>query len=423
MFNVRCWMFDGHWNPPHPVAFGDHPLPAGEGARRAGHRSTRVALFLLLATLLMAPGWAQATPSQDEQSWTLTTSDFATRRVRLASLADQAAQTIEPDGQRGEVAPQQLVRLERIGHSAAPAGDAPFVLHLRSGDRLFGNPVRLTETALVMQSALLGDVEIPLEQLAALARASEERDAAWRLSAPAADEILLANGDLMTGYLSAVDAETWTFADERGNESPLPADSVRQVRFADPGVAAERAGEGWRVRLIDGSLLTVSEVALADAEFALTYRGAQARQPETSVAWLEPVDGPVRWLADLPMAEAVHTPYLGASFPSIAEPSGHGARSFTVRSRSHLSFDIPQGYARLRTRYAMDRNMTQGSVDVRILLDGKVVHEHKALTAADTPEPVEVPLEGAARLTLEVDYGPGLDVQDVLHWIDPALVK
>jgi hypothetical protein len=198
---------------------------------------------------------------------------------------------------------------------------------------------------------------------------------------------------------------------------------VRQVRFADPGVAAERPTAGWRVRLVDGSLLTADEIALADGEFALTYRGAEARQPETSVAWLEPVDGPVRWLADLPMAEAVHTPYLGASFPSIAEQSPQGARSFTVRSRSRLSFDIPQGYSRLRTRYAMDRNMTQGSVDVRILLDGKVAHEHKALTAADTPEPVEIALDGAARLTLEVDYGPGLDVQDVLHWIEPALVR
>ena len=198
---------------------------------------------------------------------------------------------------------------------------------------------------------------------------------------------------------------------------------MRQVRFADPGVAAERPASGWRVRLVDGSLLTVDEISLAEGEFALTYRGAQVRQPETSVAWLEPVDGPVRWLADLPMAEAVHTPYLGASFPSVAEQSGQGTRSFTVRSRSRISFDIPGGFSRLRTRYAMDRNMTQGSVDVRILLDGKVVHEKKALTAADSPEAVEVPLDGAARLTLEVDYGPGLDVQDVLHWIDPALVR
>ena len=67
--------------------------------------------------------------------------------------------------------------------------------------------------------------------------------------------------------------------------------------------------------------------------------------------------------------------------------------------------------------------MTHGSADIRILLDDKPVHEHKALTAADSPAPVEVPLNGGKRLTLEVDYGAGLDVQDVVHWIDPALVR
>jgi len=67
--------------------------------------------------------------------------------------------------------------------------------------------------------------------------------------------------------------------------------------------------------------------------------------------------------------------------------------------------------------------MPQGSVDIRILLDDKPVHERAGLTAADQAEPVEIPLEGARRLTLEVAYGPGLDVQDVVHWIGPALIR
>lgn len=383
------------------------------------------AVSILAGILLFGTAFAaQASQQASEQAWTLTTADFASRRVRLLELNAQGAQLIEPDGQTSQLAGDQLVRLERIGAVAEPDAEGTFVLHLRTGDRLRGRPVKLTDKALVMQTTAFGEVEAPLEQLLALAAPDASSDRAWRAPAPAADEILLANGDQMRGYIAAIEGEAWTFADEQGNETPLNSSAVRQVRFADAGVPVAPVTTGWRVRLADGSLLILESLSHANGQFTLAYRGKTAQLPEAGITWIEPVDGPVRWLADLSMAEAVHTPYLGATFPSIADGAAEaGARGFVVRSRSRLSFEIPAGYARFRTRYAMDGAMTQGSVDVRILLDDKVVHERKALTAADSPEPVEVPLDGAKRLTLEVDYGPGLDVQDVLHWIDPALVK
>ena len=162
---------------------------------------------------------------------------------------------------------------------------------------------------------------------------------------------------------------------------------------------------------------------LASEDYAIVYGGREVAMQDTALRWLEPVNGPVRWLTDLPFAEAEHVPYLGARFPAVAEALPEGGRGFVVRSQSRLSFDLPEDYDRFRTAYAIPRTMPQGSVDIRILLDDKPVHERAGLTAADQAEPVEIPLEGARRLTLEVAYGPGLDVQDVVHWIGPALIR
>lgn len=378
-------------------------------------------LPLLALTSVAFPG-----AGQEGSAWMLTTGDFSLRRVRLTALDDSVVRLVQPDGQTGELALKQLVRLERVADpsTAPPALAGPFVLHLRSGDRLAGRPIRLSDTSLVMEAAPFGEIDVPLEQLLALSAASPEADRPWRLPQPPADELVLANGDQLRGYLSALEGDRWTFSDEQGNETPLASESVRQVRFADPGVAVPPPPEaGWRLRPAAGGLLTVDALQFAGGSFALTYRGREAALPEAGLLWLEPVDGPVRWLSDLAIAEQEHVPYLGAAFPIVADDLPNGGRGFTVHSRSRLVFDIPPGFDRFRTLYSLDRAMTHGNVDIRVLLDDKVVHEKKGLTAADVPEPVEIPLNGAKRLTLEVDYGEGLDVQDVVHWISPAVVR
>jgi hypothetical protein len=381
-------------------------------------------LAILLSTILLATTNAARPGAQEQPAWTLTTGDFATRRVRLVEIGDSGLGLIQPDGQSTQVPTNGVVRLERSGTTPAPAADgARFVLHLRGGDRLIGRPVRLTDSALVMDTPPFGEVEVPLEQLLALI-AGPSSDRPWRLPQPPADEVILANGDQLRGYLSALEGEQWTFSDEQGNETPLAASAVSQVRFADPGVAAPPAPEtGWRIRPAAGGVLTLDSLGFAEGRFTLSYRGREAQVDEVALAWLEPVNGPVRWLGDLPMTSQEHVPYLGAAFPILVDELPGGGRGFTVHSRSRLVFDLPPGYDRFRTLYALDRSMSHGNADVRILLDDKVVHEKKGLTAGDEPGPVEVPLDGATRLTLEVDYGEGLDVQDVVHWINPALVR
>jgi hypothetical protein len=60
---------------------------------------------------------------------------------------------------------------------------------------------------------------------------------------------------------------------------------------------------------------------------------------------------------------------------------------------------------------------------VRVLLDGKPVHERKSFTAGELSPVVVVPLAKAKALTLEVDFGGNYNVQDRFSWIEPALVR
>ena len=120
-------------------------------------------LVLLLSLLLLI---AAARPGGQEagQPWLMTTGDFAVKRVKLVGIGADGLRIALPDGQASQLPMQQVVRLERAGPSE-PAISASFILHLRSGDRLAGRPVRLTDTALVMEAAPFGEIEVPLEEL------------------------------------------------------------------------------------------------------------------------------------------------------------------------------------------------------------------------------------------------------------------
>ena len=145
---------------------------------------------------------------------------------------------------------------------------------------------------------------------------------------------------------------------------------------------------------------------------------------EGDVAVFEQAGGPVVWLSDLVPTLDEQIPYLSAAVPTRANGLSEGSgRGFVVHSRSRLSFDVPPGYARFRVRYKIADGASRGEVALRVLLDGKVVHSVDSLTAADKPKAVDLPLNGAETITLEVDYGAGLDVQDEVEWVDPALVK
>ena len=356
----------------------------------------------------------------------MTGSDFETRRGRLVSVGDDGVVVQPSDEAAVTVGRGRFVRMERATAPAAKDGadGDTFVLHLRDGDRLRGRPAALGDKALTFKTDLVGDVDVPLEQLLALTQpASGSRP--WREPPPARDEIVLANGDRLSGFAGAIEAGKLVVEGDGGAATPVDLSAVRQVRFADPGLPPPAGiDKGWRVTTTAGTLFTTPALRFADGRFRATYLGRPVELAERDVAAVEQAGGPVLWLSDLFPALDEQVPYLSATFPTrvngLSEGSGRG---FVVHSRSRLRFDVPPGYKTFRVRYKLADGSPRGDVSLRILFDDNPVHAVDHLGAGQSPRPVELPLDGATSITLEVGYGAGLDVQDEVEWIDPALVR
>lgn len=390
--------------------------------------------FLIATTLLTAAALTAAA----ETDWTLTTADFQSRPVKVIALDGDGVRISSADGSESLVGMDQFLQIERAGRQAEAAGR--FVASLVGGDRLTGEPVGMQGPAdtsagpgeqVVWNSPSLGQLSLPLERLASITRAGATPQRA--APAPTEDTVLLANGDRVGGVLSAVEKGGLTIQAANGPVT-VPVDAVMAVELA--AVASPDAGgrSGFRVRLGDGSSVTVDQVAISGPQARLTLPGGKEQDvPIDQLVGVEQVNGPVQWLSSLEPAVNEQVPFLGPSWPARMDRSVTGepirfedrtfARGIGVHSLSRLSYELDGGHAAFRTQYAIDGPWPYADVTVRIMLDDQTVHEKTGFRAGELHPVVLVPLKDAKRITLEVDYGEAYDVQDRFNWIEPALLR
>lgn len=379
--------------------------------------------LVLLAGLVLLPCTAAAQRVQ------LVDASFEPRRATLVSLSEAGVTLEMPGDQETTLQPADLVRLAVNPQPASAAGADGFVLVLRNADRLYGRVETLDEHGVAFNVTSFGSVRIPLENLSVLLR-TEDEAAFHRQPAPVADELLLMNGDRLNGFASEADAGHWLFVDNDGQENRIEASAVRRLRFADPGVPVPEPGGLWRVQLGDGSIITADALEFSQGRFAVTYSGRSLTTPPDGVAWIEPARGAAVWLTDLPLVTDEQTPWFGdtpITFPTQVNPPAAAeqavvGKGLLVRSRSRIAVDVPEGATAFRTAFEVPPTQLLANVDLRILLDDEVAWEQKGVTAAGRAQPVKIEVGEARRLTLEVDYGQGLDVQDRLLWLDPAFL-
>jgi hypothetical protein len=224
-----------------------------------------------------------------------------------------------------------------------------------------------------------------------------------------------------------------------GDVSPVPLDAVASVQFAatpGSGNAAATAG-GFRLRLNDGSSVVAADLTLAGGklEIALAPGGPKRPLDLGRVAAIEQVNGPASWLPGRVPSESVFVPFFGTGqdFPARTDATVDGSRDLRfggrqfrraigVHAYSKLVYPLDGSYAAFRTQYAIAENLRYADVTVRVKLDDRVVHEQQGVRAGALSPVVTVDLGAAKSLTLEVDFGDTYDVQDDLHWVEPALL-
>lgn len=364
-----------------------------------------------------------------QAEWTLTTADFVTSRVELKAIGE-AGVRVEREGRPTTIPFSRFLLLERSSSTPAPSG--ALVLHLHMGQKFVGSPRLLDDQTLVWFSPVLGELHVGIDQVKLIARDSRiVRDAD---TPELQDVLLLTNRDVVRGVLAELSDQFLAMQTGQGEIITVPLSALESLTFAMPaGVARPVDDSPFRVKLNDGSIVTVDDLRLRDDRLSFNCAGVDRVVPLDRVVLIEQQSGPVKWLSSMDPVENIHRPFLSVHWPArmntgvSGEPIRFGQqvyrRGIGVHSFSRLTFRIPPGYTHFRTRYAIDGERPYADVTIRVLLDEQVVHEVESFRAGVLSPVIDLPLGDARTITLEVDYGQGFDVQDRLNWIEPALVR
>ncbi|MBL8750240.1 MAG: NPCBM/NEW2 domain-containing protein [Planctomycetes bacterium] len=287
-------------------------------------------------------------------------------------------------------------------------------------------------------SPVLGRIDLPVERLAAFARAGEAFPLALRLPDGVGEALFqraAVGFDLVAGTLhqfgeqgvkfqpDGAAAPRWfglsefvalRIADPAPRSTPAPVDLVTRAadrlgvvvrRFEADVVKCERDGIEFDVRLTDVACLSFAGTAKFASDLrpsAVTERGYDG----------DPVHP---WRRD---AACVGTPMVAAG-------RTHG-KGFGVQAESRLSFVVPEGASHFRTLVALDDSSAElgvaADVDVRLLVGDGVKFEQKGLGAGVVRDTGLVAVRAGDVVTLEAGFGKGRDVGDRVDWLSPMFL-
>ena len=391
----------------------------------------RYALLWTLAIAFTLAGAAQA----EGFRCVLTADDFQPVEVEITKLDGETIQfTRQTDNTSATLPAARVVRLEG---AAGPRGETvsrpnSFVLSMTDGQRVTGRPLAIEGDDLRWQSPGQSARQVPLKRIESIVRGSPT-DASARGATARRDELILENGDVVSGVIQSATADTVQCVN--GDNQPIDVDwaNVRAARFAAIGSPSPAEPAAFRVRLRDGSVLDFASLAFEPRSGFTAESGvSKTAFPAADVLAVEHrAGGTFNMLADLVPASATYAPY----FPSNAQASpdrsggvvtiaGHVARaSILAKPRSILRWNLDGSATTFRTRFGMPDGRPLADVDVRIRLDDAIAFERKHVKAGQLSDVLSVPLGVAKSITLEVDFGDQFDVQDDLYWLEPALLK
>jgi hypothetical protein len=322
------------------------------------------------------------------------------------------------------------------------AGPAGAQLVLGNGDRLRGTPKRCTQEVIEIESELFAVAKVPLERVSAIlfdgpkeARACEQLCRELTRGPRPQDRAVLANGDSITGTLLGF-SDAAVRIEVSGAATELKRPTVRAIALSSALSSFPKPSALYaQVLLSDGSVLSLFDAQLADTTLhGKAAFGGDVALPIEHVRAIEFRNGRVTYLSDLEPADFRHRPYFGLEYGyerdrSIGRnPLALAGRPFRkglgVHSQSELTYTLDAGFQRLEATVGIDDETAgQGSVVFRVLVDDKLAFESTMLTGASNPLPISVPVFGAKRLRLQVDFATQGDVLDHADWAGARLVR
>ena len=257
------------------------------------------------------------------------------------------------------------------------------------------------------------------------------------------DVVLLRNGDVLEGVLTALDEKIVTIEVDGKPVTVSVHQTAAVALSSDLTETPKPKGVFGRVVLDapseteDGARLSLASARYGPGETltGTTLFGAALAVPLTKLAALDLIGGKAAYLSELKPSRYEYVPYLDDRWEYARDGDVTGLdlrlagstydRGVGLHSGGRLTYAVPKDSRRFETVVGLDDGTgRQGSVRVRVLADGKPLDlgVDRELTAG-APLSIRVDLAGAKELTLEVDFGKGGPVQDHVDWVDARFVK
>ncbi len=316
------------------------------------------------------------------------------------------------------------------------------VVVLADGGLVSADVLEVDKETLRAESAVFGLVEVPLELLRGivfqLPLERQERDLLLDsvLNADGNhDELILSNGDRISGRLEAV-GESSVQIESAVGPVDVERHRLRALVF-NPSLIASTAATGLRslVGFGDGSRLVARQLALdEDSLKVVVTSGLTWNAVAEDLIYVQPLGGRVTYLSDLEADGYRHVPFLELAWPYRTDRNVRGgwlragedvyAKGLGMHSASRITYLLDGEYTRLQASLAIDDSTAgQGSVGFRVFVDGSVKFTSPTVRGSDAPAPISIDVQGAKRVDLIVDFADRADVCDYADWLDARIVK
>ncbi|HOW69999.1 MAG TPA: NPCBM/NEW2 domain-containing protein [Phycisphaerae bacterium] len=327
--------------------------------------------------------------------------------------------------------------------STMPAEGVELVIYLKDGSQLPARILAGGREGIEVAVALADRMKLSLSDLAGVRYVGSSSDEAVRAFGKALDRpdasqdalfIMGANNKMQTlrGTLESLDAKGGSFR-WRDRSVAFAAQKACGLVMA-AGVGGGPAAPA-RCMLDDGSILC-GRITGGDVETIRLVMGGNKAVvvPVSRLMEIGFRGGRLVFLSDMEPAGYAFEPFGVTRWPyrynrSVANRELRiGGRRFLrgigMHSQAVLSYELKTGYDQLAATIGIDDGARPlGNAIFSVLADGKEVYRSEPVTGRDKAMDILVPIKGAKRLELKVDFGEEQDIGDHADWCDARLIK
>ena len=288
---------------------------------------------------------------------------------------------------------------------------------LVDGTTLAGRIEAFDDRAVRVASDVAGVVSVPADRVARVCFTAVSGERLAKVPAEGRG-LLLRDGDFFAGAFRSFDRRSVTMSSELLGEASFDVGGRAAAVVLRP---AGRAGDGWVVRTVDGSVLVVSGVSSDGG----ALRAEVAGVGRVSVPWSAVVEaraggGRVVSLAEVrPTSGAVTVDGTGVGLRPVLIGAGGVGRSVCVGGGT-ATYRLGGGYTAFAARVGVPAGVVpMAGVRWAMLVDGReVASSGGPRTSVDDPVAVGAAVSGGGDLSVRVEPAGGL-----VLLADPVLVR